>query len=62
VKRGAGGRPECAGDGGSGVGAELEFAAGLSPALLAYVVGPVALVLLLALRHFGLVAEVPIWA
>ncbi len=34
----------------------------LSPAVLAYVVGPIALALLLILRHFGLVARVPAWA
>jgi len=34
---------------------------GLSPALLAYAVGPIALVLLLLLRHFGLVAKVSGW-
>ena len=36
--------------------------ASLSPLVLAYVVGPLALGLLLVFRHFGLVARVPIWA
>ena len=35
---------------------------GLSPGFLAYVVGLIALVLLLVLRHFGLVAKVSVWA
>ena len=35
---------------------------GLSPAFLAYVVGPVALVVLVVLRHYGLVARVSLWA
>jgi diguanylate cyclase (GGDEF)-like protein/PAS domain S-box-containing protein len=35
---------------------------GVSPAILAYVVGPVALVVLVILRHFGLVANVSLWA
>ncbi len=35
---------------------------GLSPVLLAYVVGPIALLFLLVLRHFGLVARAPGWA
>ena len=35
---------------------------GLSPAFLAYVVGPVALVVLVILRHYGLVARVSLWA
>ncbi len=34
---------------------------GLSPVLLVYSVGPVAIALWLVLRHFGLVADVPIW-
>jgi diguanylate cyclase (GGDEF)-like protein len=34
----------------------------LTPAFLAYAVGPVALILLLAFRHFGLVARAPVWA
>jgi diguanylate cyclase (GGDEF)-like protein len=34
----------------------------LSPLVLAYVVGPLALVVLLVFRHFGLVAHLPIWA
>ena len=45
------------------VGAAPEVApGGVSPGLLPYIVGPVALVLLLVLRHFGLVAKVPAWA
>jgi diguanylate cyclase (GGDEF)-like protein/PAS domain S-box-containing protein len=39
-----------------------ESTRGLSPIVLAYAVGPVALVLLLAMRHFGLVAKVSVWA
>lgn len=35
---------------------------GLSPLVLAYVVGPLALVVLMVFRHFGLVARLPIWA
>jgi diguanylate cyclase (GGDEF)-like protein/PAS domain S-box-containing protein len=35
---------------------------GVSPSFLAYVVGPIALAMLLLLRHYGLVARVPIWA
>jgi len=51
-------RAEKAGpDSSSGVGA-----GGLSPAFLAYVVGPIALALLLVVRHFGLVARVSPWA
>jgi diguanylate cyclase (GGDEF)-like protein/PAS domain S-box-containing protein len=34
---------------------------GVSPAFLAYVVGPMALVMWLVLRHFDLVADVPVW-
>jgi diguanylate cyclase (GGDEF)-like protein len=34
----------------------------LSPLALAYVVGPLALVVLLVFRHFGLIARLPIWA
>ena len=34
----------------------------LSPMVLAYVVGPLALGFLLVFRHFGLVAELPVWA
>jgi len=39
-----------------------ERAAGVSPMVLAYAVGPVALVLLLVLRHFDLVAKAPAWS
>jgi diguanylate cyclase len=35
---------------------------GLSPVLLAHIVGPLALGALLVFRHFGLVARLPIWA
>ena len=35
---------------------------GISPTFLAYAVGPIALVMLLILRWFGLVAEVPWWS
>ncbi len=57
------GRPELSGDDGSGPGAApADGPGGLSPAFLAYVVGPIALVVLLVLRHFGLVATVPVWA
>jgi diguanylate cyclase (GGDEF)-like protein/PAS domain S-box-containing protein len=35
---------------------------GLSPGFLAYVVGPIAFLVLLVLRHFGLVAKVSVWA
>src|SRR6478609_1051593 len=34
----------------------------LSPTVLAYGVGPLALVLLLVFRHEGLVAKAPVWA
>ncbi len=34
----------------------------LSPVLLAYVVGPVALGILMVFRHFGLVARLPVWS
>src|SRR6202051_202769 len=34
----------------------------LAPAVLAYAVGPLALVTLLVFRHFGLVAREPVWA
>jgi diguanylate cyclase (GGDEF)-like protein len=34
----------------------------LAPAVLAYAVGPAALVLLLLFRHWGLVADAPVWA
>ncbi len=36
--------------------------AGLSPRFVAFGIGPIALALLLALRHFGLVAKEPVWA
>src|SRR5436190_12882408 len=36
--------------------------ASLSPNVLAYAVGPVALALLLVFRHFRLVAHEPVWA
>ena len=59
----AAGQLEVDGDDGPGPGALPAVAAGgLSPAFLAYVVGLIALVLLLVLRHFGLVAKVPVWA
>jgi diguanylate cyclase (GGDEF)-like protein/PAS domain S-box-containing protein len=57
------GRPEAGDDDGPGTGAAPAVApGGLSPGFLAYVVGPIALALLLVLRHFGLVAKVPVWA
>jgi diguanylate cyclase (GGDEF)-like protein len=34
----------------------------LAPAVLAYAAGPLALVVLLVFRHFGLVARAPVWA
>jgi diguanylate cyclase len=34
----------------------------LSPTVLGYVVGPVALVILLVFRHYGLIARLPVWA
>ncbi len=34
----------------------------LAPAVLAYAVGPMALATLLIFRHFGLVAQAPVWA
>ena len=34
----------------------------LSPLVLGYVVAPLALVVLLILRHFGLIAQLPLWA
>jgi diguanylate cyclase len=34
----------------------------LSPQVLSYVVGPVALVVLVIFRHYGVVAQVPLWA
>jgi diguanylate cyclase (GGDEF)-like protein/PAS domain S-box-containing protein len=34
----------------------------LSPRFVAYAVGPIALAMLVVLRHFGLVANVPLWA
>jgi diguanylate cyclase (GGDEF)-like protein len=34
----------------------------LSPVVLAYVVGPLAFVVLMVFRHFGLVARLPVWA
>jgi diguanylate cyclase (GGDEF)-like protein len=37
-------------------------ATSLSPLVLAYVVGPMALGLLIVFRHFGLVAHLPVWA
>ena len=33
----------------------------LSPYILGYAMGPAALVILLFLRHFGVVAHVPVW-
>jgi hypothetical protein len=60
---GSRGEPEASGDGERRAGTAREVApAGLSPSFLAYVVGPIAFVLLLVLRHFGLVAKVPVWA
>ena len=54
--------PEGTTDGGAGTVAPPAAAtASLSPVLLAYGVGPVALVLLLVLRHFELVAGAPVW-
>jgi diguanylate cyclase (GGDEF)-like protein len=35
---------------------------GLSPTVLSYVVGPIALAILLVFRHFGLIARLPIWS
>ena len=37
-------------------------ATSLTPAVIAYGVGPLALVVLLIFRHFGLVARAPVWA
>jgi diguanylate cyclase (GGDEF)-like protein len=34
----------------------------LSPTVLGYVVGPVALAILLVFRHYGLIARLPVWA
>src|SRR5476651_1196200 len=34
----------------------------LAPAVIAYGVGPLALIVLLIFRHFGLVAHAPVWA
>ena len=42
--------------------AEAQGSGSLSPLVLAYVVGPLALGLLLVFRYFGLVAHVPVWA
>ena len=56
-------RPRGVADGGPSVGpVSLDPPRGVSPGFLPYVVGPIALVLLLVLRHFGLVAQVPDWA
>lgn len=56
-------RPERGGGRKTDISAESVIAArGVSPRSLAYVVGPIALVVLLILRHFGLVAQVPVWA
>ena len=54
--------PEPADKSGPGTAAAEVMLGGLSPGLLAYVVGPIALVLLLLFRHFGLVAKVPPWS
>ena len=66
VGRGPFGRPgevsDAGGDCGPGIAATPVITAGLSPTFLAYVVGPIALVLLVVLRHFGLVAKMPVWA
>jgi diguanylate cyclase (GGDEF)-like protein/PAS domain S-box-containing protein len=57
------GRSDAGPDAEPGSGAErAPSAADLTPAFLAYVVGPIALVLLLVLRHFGLVATVSAWS
>jgi diguanylate cyclase (GGDEF)-like protein/PAS domain S-box-containing protein len=53
--------PEGATGGEAGPVAPTVASASLSPVLLAYGVGPVALVLLLLLRHFELVADAPVW-
>jgi diguanylate cyclase (GGDEF)-like protein len=42
-------------------GAEIP-STGLSPLVLAYLVGPVALAILVVFRHFHLVAQLPLWA
>ena len=59
---GSGARHGDTGDDAPGADAPAAKVAGLSPTLLAYAVGPVALVVLLVLRHFGLVASAPVWA
>jgi diguanylate cyclase (GGDEF)-like protein len=47
----------------SETGGELVHARkSLAPDVLAYAVGPIALILLLVFRHFGLVARAPVWA
>nr|MDP9335313.1 hypothetical protein [Actinomycetota bacterium] len=56
-------RPRAGGGGARGIASAPAIApGGVSPAFLAYVVGPIALVLLLMFRHFGLVAGVSVWA
>ena len=41
---------------------ESTQAQSLSPVVLGYLVGPLALIVLMVFRHFGLVARLPIWA
>ncbi len=56
-------RPRAGGDAAHGIASTAALApGGVSPAFLAYVVGPIALVLLFTFRHFGLVAKVSVWA
>jgi diguanylate cyclase (GGDEF)-like protein len=43
--------------------ADIELpSTGLSPLVLAYLVGPLALAVLVVFRHFNLVADLPVWA
>ena len=64
--RGPGLIPGAAGVGGERApeadGSSVPVARGVTPTFLAYAVGPVALVLLLVLRHFELVANAPVWS
>jgi diguanylate cyclase (GGDEF)-like protein/PAS domain S-box-containing protein len=63
VNERAAGRPAAGGAGGAGIGVAPPITpGGLSPGFLAYVVGPIAFLMILVLRHWGLVAKVSVWA
>jgi diguanylate cyclase len=60
--RGSGLAEASPGDGITAADERSSRSSGLSPTVLSYVVGPIALAILLVFRHFGLIARLPIWA